>query len=125
MRRNAGTNTVVFDEPNGVRELLVQWTDNPKSDAVRDWQQLEPARKNYVRDYEFISIKPCDYGLTCADWEWLETRDGTRIHVRNRGFATARNRGYALRWEVAEKDWAANLPNFDLIMKGFRPDRQD
>ncbi|MER7457107.1 protein kinase [Micromonospora sp. NPDC126480] len=125
VRRNAGANTVVFDEPNGVRELLVQWTDSPKPDAERDWRQLEPARKNYVRDYEFLSIKRCDYGLTCADWEWLETRDNTRIHVRNRGFATARNRGYALRWEVAEKDWAANLPNFDLIMKGFRPDRQD
>ncbi|MDM4722473.1 protein kinase [Micromonospora sp. WMMA1363] len=124
-RRDAGTNTVVFDEPNGVRELLVQWTDTPKADAYRDWQQLEPARKNYVRNYEYIDIKRCDYGRTCADWEWRETRDNMRIRVRNRGFVTASNRGYALRWEVADQDWAANLPNFDLIMKGFRPDRQD
>ena len=38
---------------------------------------------------------------------------------------TASNRGYALRWEIAEKDWQANLPNFDRIAKGFVPDRQD
>ncbi|QGN45437.1 protein kinase [Micromonospora sp. WMMC415] len=125
VRRSGGANTVVFDEPNGVRELLVQWTDRPKADAYEDWQNLEPARKNLVRDYELLSIRRCDYGRTCADWEWLETRDNTRIHVRNRGFATASNRGYALRWEVPDEDWAAGQRDFDVIMKGFVPDRQD
>ncbi|PZF99298.1 serine/threonine-protein kinase [Micromonospora deserti] len=125
VRRSAGANTVVFDEPNGVRELLVQWTDTPKPDAYADWKRIEPGRKNLVNNYEYLSIERCDYYKTCADWEWRETRDGTRIHVRNRGFATARNRGYALRWEVAEKDWQANLPNFDLIAGRFVPDRKD
>ncbi|MEH1097598.1 serine/threonine-protein kinase [Micromonospora sp. CPCC 205561] len=125
VRRNAGANTVVFDEPGGVGELLVQWTSSPKSDAYADWKSAEPARKNFVNNYQYLDIKRCDYWKTCADWEWLETRDGTRIHVRNRGFVTARNRGYALRWEVAAKDWQANLPNFDRIAKGFVPDRKD
>jgi hypothetical protein len=78
-----------------------------------------------VDNYQYLSIERCDYWKTCADWEWLETRDGTRIHVRNRGFVTASNRGYALRWEVAEKDWRANLANFDRIAEGFVPDRKD
>ena len=78
-----------------------------------------------MNNYQYLSIKRCDYLKTCADWEWLETRDGTRIHVRNRGFVTAKNRGYALRWEVAAKDWQANLANFDRIAKGFVPDRKD
>ncbi|PWU52957.1 protein kinase [Micromonospora sp. S4605] len=125
VRRNAGTNTVVFDEPNGVRELLVQWTSTPKSDAKADWERIEPDRRKIVNNYEYISIVRCDFWKTCADWEWRETRDGTRIRVRNRGFVTAKNRGYALRWEVADKDWQANLPNFELIAKGFVPDRQD
>ncbi|WP_327030477.1 protein kinase [Micromonospora sp. NBC_01740] len=125
VRRNAGANTVVFDEPGGPGELLVQWTSSPKSDAYADWKGAEPARKNYVKNYQYLSIKRCDYWKTCADWEWLETRDGTRIHVRNRGFVTAKNRGYALRWEVAAKDWQANLANFDRIAKGFVPDRKD
>ncbi|MFG3638676.1 protein kinase [Micromonospora sp. NPDC047762] len=125
VRRDAGQNTVVFDESNGPGELLVQWTPTPKKDAYADWKSIEGGRKNEVRNYQYLSIERCTFWKTCADWEWLETRDGQRIHVRNRGFVTASNRGYALRWEIAEKDWQANLPNFDRIAKGFVPDRQD
>ncbi|MER7415350.1 protein kinase [Micromonospora peucetia] len=125
VRRSAGANTVIFDEPGGVGELLVQWTSTPESDAFADWKEKEPDRRGRVNNYQYLDITRCDYFKTCADWEWLETRDGTRIHVRNRGFVTAKNRGYAFRWEVAEKDWQANLANFDRIAKGFVPDRQD
>lgn len=125
VRRNVDSSTVVFDEPNGVGELLVQWTSSPKADAYADWKSIEPDRKNKVRDYQYLSIERCDFWKTCADWEWLETRDGTRIHVRNRGFVTASNRGYAIRWEVAASEWEQNLDEFDLIAKGFKPDRAD
>ncbi|MBM7492467.1 putative Ser/Thr protein kinase [Micromonospora luteifusca] len=125
VRRSAGRDTVVFDESNGPGELLVQWTSTPKKDAYADWKSIEGDRKNEVNNYQYLSIERCNVGRTCADWEWLETRDGQRIHVRNRGFVTASNRGYALRWEIAEKDWQANLPNFDRIAKGFVPDRKD
>ncbi|MFI7607121.1 protein kinase [Micromonospora sp. NPDC049366] len=125
VRRNAGENTIVFDEANGVGELLVQWTSSPGSDAEADWRSKEPDRKKFVNNYQYLSIERCDFWKTCADWEWLEDRDGTRIHVRNRGFVTASNRGYALRWEVAEKDWQAKLADFDRIAKGFVPDRKD
>lgn len=125
VRRQVDGTTVVFDQSNGVGELLVQWTSSPKSDAYDDWKRIEPDRRKFVNNYEYISIERCDFWKTCADWEWRETRDNTRIRVRNRGFVTASNRGYALRWEVADKDWQANLPNFELIAKGFVPDRKD
>ncbi|MGW3601396.1 protein kinase domain-containing protein [Micromonospora sp. NPDC005161] len=124
-RRQVDGITVVFSQNNGPGELLVQWTSTPAKDAVKDWQAQEPNRKRLVNNYQYLSINACDFWKTCGDWEWLETRDGTRIHVRNRGFVTASNRGYALRWEIAEKDWQANLPNFDRIAKGFVPDRKD
>ncbi|MGC4852038.1 protein kinase domain-containing protein [Micromonospora sp. DT4] len=125
VRSQVDSNTVVFNQSNGPGKLLVQWTSTPKKDAVADWQEQEPNRKDFVNNYKLLSIKPCDFWKTCGDWEWLETRDGQRIHVRNRGFVTASNRGYALRWEIADKDWQANLPNFDRIAKGFEPDRKD
>lgn len=125
VRSQVNGNTVVFNQSNGPGKLLVQWTNTPKKDAVADWRAQEPTRKTLVNNYQYLSNKACDFWKTCADWEWLETRDGQRIHVRNRGFVTAKNRGYALRWEIAEKDWQANLPNFDRIAKGFVPDRQD
>ncbi|MEK8108084.1 hypothetical protein NKG94_29800 [Micromonospora sp. M12] len=125
VRSQVNGNTVVFNQSNGPGKLLVQWTNSPKKDAVADWREQEPNRKNLVDNYKYLSIVGCDFWKICGDWEWLETRDGTRIHVRNRGFVTAKNRGYALRWEIAEKDWQANRPNFDRIAKGFVPDRQD
>ncbi|MBM0227709.1 hypothetical protein [Micromonospora sp. ATA51] len=122
-RSTAGRNSVTFSDPGSLRRLYVQWTDSPKPDAVADWKSQESSRKNYVSNYQYLSITRCDAYRTCADWDWLQTRDGTRIHVRNRGIATASNRGYALRWEVPANDWNANLANFDVIAKGFKPDR--
>ncbi|MEU7958394.1 serine/threonine-protein kinase [Micromonospora humida] len=124
-RRSVRSDAVVITEPNGVRELLIQWTSSPKKDAVADWREQEPNRSNYVTNYQYLDIKACGGYRTCADWDWLETRDNTRIHVRNRGFVTATNRGYAIRWEVAAKDWNANLANFALITSRFVPDRKN
>ncbi|MFJ8689128.1 serine/threonine-protein kinase [Micromonospora wenchangensis] len=124
-RRSVRSDAVVITEPNGVRELFIQWTSSPKKDAVADWREQEPNRSNYVTNYQYLDIKACGGYRTCADWDWLETRDNTRIHVRNRGFVTASNRGYAIRWEVAAKDWNANLANFALITSRFVPDRRN
>ncbi|MFG1650491.1 protein kinase [Micromonospora sp. NPDC049275] len=118
--------TFIFNQPNGPGKMLVQWTSTPKKDAVADWKSKERDRRDLVTNYQLVgSIKACDWYRTCADWEWLETRDNTRIHVRNRGFVTATNRGFAIRWEITEKDWQANLANFDQVVKGFVPDRKN
>ncbi|MFG3600621.1 serine/threonine-protein kinase [Micromonospora chersina] len=120
-----GNRQVVLYETGGARRVLfIQWTDSPKKDAYVDWQQQESSRHNYVDNYKLVGITRCDYYRTCADWDWLETRNsGTRFHVRNRGVATASNRGFALRWEVPADAWEANLANWDIITKGFKPDR--
>ncbi|MCZ7439792.1 protein kinase [Micromonospora sp. WMMC241] len=121
-------NQVTLYEVGGTnRVLFMQWTSSPQKDAEADWKDQEPNRRNYVRNYKYLSITRCDgYYRTCADWDWLETRSGNvRFHVRNRGVATATDRGYALRWEVPAKDWQANLPNFEIITKGFVPDRRN
>lgn len=125
-RRSAGGTWVKYEEPNGVRELVIDRTNSPQKDAAAAWRAIEPDRRRLVNDYEYIDIRPVSgFWKTCADWDWRETRDGTRIRVRNRGFVTASNRGFAIRWEVADKDWAANLQYFDMIAREFVPDRQD
>ncbi|WFE63935.1 serine/threonine-protein kinase [Micromonospora sp. WMMD714] len=124
-RRSVRSDSVTITEPGGVRELLIQWTSSPKKDAVADWKAQEPNRSSYVSNYQYLDIKACGGYRTCADWDWLESRDNTRIHVRNRGFVTATNRGFAIRWEVAAKDWNANLDNFALITSRFVPDRRN
>ncbi|NBE81366.1 serine/threonine-protein kinase [Micromonospora rubida] len=125
-RRSSGSTWVQFREPNGVREVTIDRTDRPGGDAAAAWRDIEGDRGSRVNNYKKLGIRTVPgFWKTCADWEWLETRDGTRIHVRNRGFVTAKNRGYAIRWEVAASEWAANLDEFELIAKNFTPDRQD
>ncbi|MFI7250554.1 serine/threonine-protein kinase [Micromonospora chalcea] len=120
-------NVVLYEVGGARRVLFIQWTSNPKPDAYADWKAQESSRRNFVRNYKLVGIELCDpYFRTCADWDWLETRNGdTRFHVRNRGVATASNRGFALRWEVPAKDWDANLANWEIITKGFVPDRKN
>ncbi|AXH90617.1 serine/threonine-protein kinase [Micromonospora aurantiaca] len=125
--RVGGDNVVLYEVGGSRRVLFIQWTSDPKPDAYTDWQKQEPYRASRVRGYKLVGITKCDgYYRTCADWDWLETRNGdTRFHVRNRGVATASNRGFALRWEVPAKDWDANLANWEIITKGFVPDRKN
>ncbi|MGY4895444.1 serine/threonine-protein kinase [Micromonospora aurantiaca (nom. illeg.)] len=125
--RVGGDNVVLYEVGGSRRVLFIQWTSDPKPDAYTDWQKQEPYRASRVRGYKLVGITECDpYFRTCADWDWLETRNGdTRFHVRNRGVATAGNRGFALRWEVPAKDWDANLANWEIITKGFVPDRKN
>ncbi len=119
-----GDKSVMLSEVGGAsRGLLIQWTNTPGKDAVADWKQKEPDRKSRVTAYQYVRIKRCDWYRTCADWDWLETRQGVRFHVRNRGVVTASNRGYALRWEVPASSWDVELDNWDIITKGFEPDR--
>lgn len=127
-RFNPGDNSVVLSEVGGAgRTLLVQWTDTPKKDAVADWKSKEPDRRYYVTNYKYIDIERCDWYRTCADWDWFQTRkgDGVRLHVRNRGVVTASNRGFALKWAVPVSAWDASLADWDVIIKGFEPDREN
>ncbi|MFG2053615.1 protein kinase [Micromonospora sp. NPDC048930] len=123
--RSADNSVVLYEVGGANRVLLIQWTPTPKKDAVADWQQQEPNRASRVDNYQNLGIKRCDWYRTCADWDWLETRDGVRFHVRNRGVATASNRGYALRWEVPASSWEADLASWNTIIKGFQPDREN
>ncbi|KAB1904871.1 serine/threonine-protein kinase [Micromonospora sp. AMSO31t] len=125
--RPGNRQVVLYEVGEARRVLFIQWTDSPKKDAYADWQAQESSRRNYVDNYKLVGITRCDgYYRTCADWDWLETRNGgTRFHVRNRGVATASNRGYALRWEVPANAWEANLAGWEIITKGFKPDRSN
>ncbi|WP_432049389.1 protein kinase domain-containing protein [Verrucosispora sp. NA02020] len=127
-RRSSGSTWVKYRDPNGVSELTIDRTSSPQRDAAATWRQLEPGRKNVrgVQNYRFIDISTIDCKWrTCADWDWNQTRNGVELRVRNRGFVTASNRGFALRWEVPDSEWDAQLPNFETAFREFVPDRQD
>jgi len=116
--------SVVFRAPDGKGLLLIGQTNQPKGDPVADWKAQEPYRRNFVQGYELHGrIRAVDYrDWPAADWEWLETQNGTRMHVRNRAFVTDEDdQAYAIRWEVPADRWDAELKNFQIIADGFEP----
>ncbi|WP_025618032.1 serine/threonine-protein kinase [Salinispora cortesiana] len=114
---------VRFSDDQG-RALLIDQTTTPLDDAEADWRRQEAARRGNYRGYQHVRIVSVDYWDEAADWEWIFNDDyGRRIHVRNRGFVTAPDKGYAIRWDCPESDWAANESIFEVIAAGFVPVR--
>lgn len=114
---------VSFQDPRGGRFLLIDQTNSPKSDPVADWTRQEAARKDRYDGYRRVTIEAVDYWDRAADWEWMYNLNGTRVHVRNRGFITAPNKAYGMLWRTPESAWRVNLDEFDLIARGFKPVR--
>ncbi|GAB3816092.1 hypothetical protein [Micromonospora zhanjiangensis] len=127
-RSVASQDTVIFNGPGG-RLLLVQWTPTPAGDPYNDWHKQEPARKFQpgVQNYRYLSINRVPgYFKSCADWDWLQTKNGADFHVRNRGVVTAKNRAYGIRYEVPESEWKGKEENnFLMLTANFDPDRKD
>jgi hypothetical protein len=114
---------VYVTEPDGARFLLIDQTDQPKSDAVADWTRQEAARRDSMRDYERIRIERVDYFLEAADWEFRHTRNGTRLHVVNRGFVTSKDQAYGLYWSTPDRQWDDSLRYFEVFTRTFQPAR--
>lgn len=113
---------VTFTEPGGRRWLLIDQNNSPKPDPVADWRQQEKARKGRYANYRRVKIEAIDYWDIAADWEWTYSDGGARRTV-NRGFVTARDKAYAIRWDTPAEDWDKNLENLQIIADGFRPVR--
>lgn len=113
---------VRFSDGRG-RALLIDQTTTPLDDAEADWRNQEAQRRSSYAGYQRVKIVSVDYWDEAADWEWIFDQGGRRVHVRNRGFVTAPDKGYAIRWDCPEADWAANESTFQVIAAGFVPVR--
>lgn len=114
---------VTFTDPRSGRWLLIDQTNQPKADPEADWRQQEAARRRTYANYRLIGIDSVDYWDKAADWEGTYTDDGQARRTRNRGFVTARDKAYAIRWDTPAGAWGENLANLQVIADGFRPAR--
>ncbi|MGH8902294.1 MAG: protein kinase domain-containing protein [Egibacteraceae bacterium] len=115
---------VYFREPGGSRFLLIDQTDDPKDDAVADWQEQESYRRDTYTDYRRIRIAPVDYYQEAADWEFTYTgHSGRRVHVLNRGVVTDDDKGYGIYWSTGDDEWSESLRYFEVFTETFRPAR--
>jgi hypothetical protein len=114
---------VYFRERGGqYRLLIVDQTDTPAADPVKDWSSKESQRIGDYRNYHKIGIRKVSYWDNAADWEYTyDSNRGNPLHVVKRGFITAKDQAYGITWSTSAGDWDANKANLDLIYKGFIP----
>jgi hypothetical protein len=115
---------VEFREPHGDRLLAVSQTNSPNPDPLAELTAQEKAllTSGQHRSYRRVGIVPADYYLGAADWDWTYTNGSNElIHVRQRSFSTAKQKGYTISWSTPESAWPSGERDFWRILGGFRP----
>ncbi len=104
------------------RLLIVDQTNQPKSDPLQDWKDQEAARVGQLQNYHKIKIVSVPYFQSSADWEYTyTTSNGNPQHAVKRNVLVNSHQAYALSWFVSPDDWDASLPELQAIYQGFQP----
>ncbi|MGA8115094.1 MAG: serine/threonine protein kinase, partial [Actinocatenispora sp.] len=109
-------------DPHSSRYLMVDQTDQPKSDPVADWTRQEASRRSGWPGYHRIGIHSVDYFRTAADWEFTYDGDGgRRVHALNRGVVTGDHQAYGLFWSAPDSEWQSDLRYWHTFTATLHP----
>ncbi len=115
---------VDITSPDGTSFLRIDQTDKPKDDPKADWEKQEKSVSKRLDGYQRVSIESVDYrGWPAADWEFTFVENGATIHVRNRGFVTDDQHGYALYYSTPDSQWSSDQTQqvFQVAADSFQP----
>jgi eukaryotic-like serine/threonine-protein kinase len=116
---------VYFNGPGNRRIKIDQTSTQVRPDALTDLQEDEDATRRRVQDYQRVGeIRRVEgYFADAADWDWLETINGVRMHVRLRNFITTPGKqAYAIEYRLPVSEWdQVGEARFKLIADGFQP----
>jgi hypothetical protein len=123
---SSGTDEVRFTGPMLGDVILIAWTNQPKADALADWQEQAAAKAQTDPTYQQISIQRVYYrGWNAADWEFINSNDGEPTQVLDRGFVvTPGVLGYAIEvYGPVSGFAAARAALWDGLTATFEPAR--
>ncbi|MGH3152821.1 MAG: serine/threonine-protein kinase [Streptosporangiaceae bacterium] len=104
--QHVGHYVYVRDPANAGIFLLIDQSDQPKSDPLADWEQQAAARQGTYPDYHLIRLAAVPYPQAekAADWEFTYVRDGVQVEVLNRNVLANAQHAYALYWTTPVSD---------------------
>lgn len=116
--RRDDTRTDIRD-PASATYLRLDWTDDPKPDALEDWLNYEETFGSAHPGYERIRLERTTFkGEPAAIWEYAYETDDGRVHAYNLNVA-GQDYGYALNFQTREADWEAHRPLFDAFAGSY------
>jgi len=103
--------------------LLIDQSDQPKTDPLADWQQEAAARQSTYPDYHLILLRAVQYPQAekAADWEFTYSRNGIAVEVLNRNVLANAHHAYALYWSTPVSNWSTYYHYFLTFAATFRP----
>ena len=109
--------------PSGAEFLLIDQSDHPQPNPLRDWQQQEANRESTYPSYHRIRLESIHYPQAekAADWEFTYNRQGVLTHVLNRNILANAHHAYALYWSTPESEWGQSWHIFKVLEQTFRP----
>lgn len=121
--KHVGHYVYVDDPSDGNIFLLIDQSDQPKSDPLADWQQQAANRAGTYPGYHLIRLQSVNYpqAQKAADWEFTYNRNGVLVHILNRNIRANAHHAYALYWSVPQAQWNAYYRYFQTFAATFRP----
>jgi eukaryotic-like serine/threonine-protein kinase len=109
--------------PSGAQFLLIDQSDHPQSNPLKDWQQQEANRISTYPGYHRIRLEAIRYPQAekAADWEFTYYHQGVLTHVLNRNILANSHHAYALYWSTPESEWGQSWHIFKVLERTFRP----
>ncbi len=109
--------------PSGAEFLLVDQSDHPQPNPLRDWQQQEANREATYPGYHRIRLQSVHYPQAekAADWEFTYYHQGVLTHVLNRNILANAQHAYALYWSTPQSQWGQSWHIFKVLAQTFRP----
>ncbi|HEY3651940.1 MAG TPA: serine/threonine-protein kinase [Streptosporangiaceae bacterium] len=113
----------IRDPANSGIFLLIDQSDQPKSNPLADWRQQAADRQGSYPGYHLILLREVRYTQAekAADWEFTYDRNGVRVQVLNRNILANARHAYALYWSTPVSDWDAFYHYFQAFAATFRP----
>jgi len=120
---HVGHYVYLTDPSNSGIYLLIDQSDDPKPNALTDWEQQQANRAAGYPDYHLIRLQSVSYPQAeqAADWEFTYLRAGVPVHILNRNVLANAKHAYALYWSTPESDWTADYHYFTAFAATFRP----
>jgi hypothetical protein len=118
---------VYFNGPRSRQLMIDQTWTQVKEDALLDLQAKEDYRRTHSVNYQRVGEihRVPNYFVDAAEWDYLETINGVRMHVRVRNFITTRNKqAYMIRFRLPASEWdRVGAARFKIIVERFQPRR--
>ena len=121
--QHVGHYVYVRDPADGGIFLLIDQSDQPKSNPLADWQQQAAARQGSYPGYHLIRLAAASYPQAekAADWEFTYDRNGVEVEVLNRNVLANAQHAYALYWSTPVSVWKAYYHYFQVFAATFQP----